>query len=197
MMDPMCISTLSSVPRDGADSSDDVSCPQPPALHVFIRRLVRLTATTLPTFLLAHVYLTRLVIAVTAAASKASLASAPCSRDAAHRVFLAALLLATKVSEDPPALPSGSSVTSTDSTASCSSSSTLCMSASSPATLAAICGVYTSREVQTMERSLLKALGHRLWVSAPRMAEFLDRLCDAEPELALAGGEDLLHLLRG
>ncbi|KAI9179844.1 PHO85 cyclin-1 [Blastocladiella emersonii ATCC 22665] len=162
----------------------DTSPAAPADLRVFIRRLVRITGTTLPTLAVADVYLAQFLAALQGS-------RAQCRRDTPHRVFLAALLLATKMSDDPPVLPSGSSVASTDSASSSGS-----LSAASAATLAAICGVYSARDILTMERVFIKTLSHRLWCPPARLLAHVEAVCDAHAVLARAGGDALARLLR-
>ncbi|KAI9218691.1 hypothetical protein BC828DRAFT_407361 [Blastocladiella britannica] len=164
-------------------------------LRMFVLRVVRLSSTSLPTLVMAHVYLSRLVGALAKRTAAGPAARPQHHADAPHRVFLAALLVAAKLAHDPPSLPSGESVVS-----SASSSPMSNVAHESPATsaaaLAAVCGgAYSPREVMAMERALCKALAHRLWVPAARLAEHVRGICAKAPVLAHYGGDALLAAL--
>ncbi|KAJ3373868.1 hypothetical protein GGF31_008753 [Allomyces arbusculus] len=68
-------------------------------------------------------------------------------------------------------------------------------SATSPAALAAICGVYSASEILVMERVFCKALQHRLWVGPTELAAHVQKLANEHPDLASAGALALMRML--
>ncbi|KNE65215.1 hypothetical protein AMAG_10862 [Allomyces macrogynus ATCC 38327] len=68
-------------------------------------------------------------------------------------------------------------------------------SATSPAALAAICGVYSASEILVMERVFCKALQHRLWVGPAELAAHVQQLANEHPDLASAGALVLMRML--
>ncbi|KAJ3361662.1 hypothetical protein GGF32_007130 [Allomyces javanicus] len=68
-------------------------------------------------------------------------------------------------------------------------------SATSPAALAAICGVYSASEILVMERVFCKALQHRLWVGPAELAAHVQKLANEHPDLASAGALVLMRML--
>ncbi|KAJ3372310.1 hypothetical protein GGF31_002173 [Allomyces arbusculus] len=183
---------LASMPLMEPESPRVAAMPPPaatgvPDLAVFMSRLVRLSRTSLITFLVAHCLLARVVAVLTAQGRVR--AAAP---DTPHRLFLAALLVAGKVADPDDVVVAA---TSKNSASNGVVPPTQPASSSSAAQLATICGVYAPREIAVMERVFCKALQHRLHVPPAQLAEHARALITAYPALRPLGGDEVVAVL--
>ncbi|KAJ3365402.1 hypothetical protein GGF32_009260 [Allomyces javanicus] len=179
---------LASMPLLEPESPRVAAMPPPaatgvPDLAVFMSRLVRLSRTSLVTFLVAHCLLARVVAVLTAQGRVR--AAAP---DTPHRLFLAALLVAGKVADPDDVVVAASKGAAHREMPAPSSTS-------SAAQLATICGVYAPREIAVMERVFCKALQYRLHVPPAQLAEHARALINAYPALRPLGGDEVVAVL--
>jgi hypothetical protein len=159
------------------------SSPGFPRLHVFIRRIVQISNVSLPVFAVAHLYLTRL----TQMTQEQTIAKV--APDTPHRLFIAAVLIASKMCNDQMMYTSGSTEASLESPGAPGESPEV-----SPSLLSTICGVYSTRDILLMERVFCKSLRYRCWVSPKQLAAHVRTMCSDHQKLE-ALGAPLLHLL--
>ncbi|KNE59845.1 hypothetical protein AMAG_05298 [Allomyces macrogynus ATCC 38327] len=183
---------LASMPLLEPESPRVAAMPPPaatgvPDLAVFMSRLVRLSRSSLVTFLVAHCLLARVVAVLTAQGRVR--AAAP---DTPHRLFLAALLVAGKVADPDDVVVAAASKSSTSNAVVPPPPPA---SSSSAAQLATICGVYAPREIAVMERVFCKALQYRLHVPPAQLAEHARALIAAYPALRPLGGDEVVAVL--
>ncbi|KAL7746625.1 hypothetical protein RI367_008025, partial [Sorochytrium milnesiophthora] len=182
---PCTLSLLTSVfsptstPPPPTDS-DDLGFVLPP-LPTFVRRILRLSRVQPHTLLVAHIYIRRLA---------RSLKTPPAATrpDTPYRLFLAAILLASKYTSDcdlascedaasPPSPCTSDAAATTTSRpipipapAHCPPSPAA--RALSPRVLHDMCGVYTCAQIAHMERVLLHGLSYNLSVHDAELAAY-------------------------